>query len=114
MSFARFRSGVNMVPSMKGRFMRVRPSPWLPAIKVVKTTVPTNPQSETLRLFMLDLLPRRLLALHEDALVAALVERERRVDEADVRERLRKVPEGRTGVGVYLLGEEAHVVRVRE
>src|ERR671921_2797858 len=41
-------------PSMKGRFMRVRPSPWLPDSIVVNTTVPTNPQNETLRLFTRD------------------------------------------------------------
>ena len=38
-SLARSRSGVNMVPSMNGRFMRVRPSPWLAADIVVSTTV---------------------------------------------------------------------------
>src|SRR5215212_2843746 len=41
-----------------------------------------------------------------------LGEGERRVDEPDMCERLREVPEGRAGVGVYLLREEAHVVRV--
>src|SRR3712207_8405204 len=36
MSFARSRFGVNMVPSIKGKFIRLRPSPWLPAIRVVR------------------------------------------------------------------------------
>src|SRR5215211_7686303 len=53
-SFARSRFGVNMVPSIKGKFILLRPSPWLPAIRVVRTTVPTNPQSETPRLFISD------------------------------------------------------------
>src|SRR5829696_4752937 len=53
-SFARSRSGVNMVPSIKGKFILLRPSPWLPAIRVVRITVPTNPQRETPCLFMSD------------------------------------------------------------
>ena len=43
-----------------------------------------------------------------------LGEHERHVDDTDVRERLREVPECRAGIWVYLLSEEAHVVRVRE
>src|ERR671933_48678 len=53
-SFARSRFGVNMVPSMKGKFILLKPRCWLPAIKVVRITVPTKPQSETLRLFISD------------------------------------------------------------
>src|SRR3712207_5860904 len=56
----------------------------------------------------------RSIAPREGVFVTVLGEGERRVDEPDVRERLREVPEGRAGVGVYLLGEEAHVVRVSE
>src|SRR5918998_2645195 len=53
-SFARSRFGVNTVPSIKGKFIRLIPSPWLADIKVVRITVPANPQSETPRLFMSD------------------------------------------------------------
>src|SRR5215211_1403747 len=95
-SFARSRLGVNMVPSMKGKFMRLRPSPWLPAIKVVRITVPTNPQSETPRLFIsvLPLLYRSTDVKRPRSLPVS-GERERRIDEPDVRERLREVPECR-------------------
>src|SRR5919112_220382 len=107
-SFARSRFGVNMVPSIKGKFILLRPSPWLPAIKVVRITVPTNPQSETracscqiLRSYMV----RWALSSLACVPFAVFAERERRVDETDVCEGLREVPEGRAGVWVYLLSE---------
>jgi hypothetical protein len=46
--------------------------------------------------------------------VTVLGEHERCVDDTDVRKRLREMPLSRTCLGVYLLSEEAHVVRVRE
>ena len=52
-TLARSRSGVTMVPNMKGMFIRVSPSAWLPASTLVNTTVPTNPQSVTLPLFII-------------------------------------------------------------
>jgi len=36
-----------MLPSMYGRFMREKPSPWLADIRVVRTSVATNPQKMT-------------------------------------------------------------------
>ena len=56
----------------------------------------------------------RSIAPHEGVFVTVLGERERSVDEPDVCERLREVPEGCAGVWVYLLSEQAHVVCVRE
>ena len=56
----------------------------------------------------------RSIAPHEGVFVTVLGERERSVDEPDVCERLREVPEGCPGVWVYLLSEKAHVVCVRE
>src|SRR5215218_3747411 len=104
-SFARSRFGVNIVPSIKGKFILLRPSPWLPAIRVVRASVPTNPQSDTLCLFMCDpptLSPRTVDRPHEGVFVTVLSEREGRVDEPDVRERLGEVSEGCASVGLYL------------
>src|SRR6185369_15616044 len=47
-------------------------------------------------------------------LLLAASERDRRVDEADVGERLREVAELLAGLGIDLLGEEAEVVGARE
>src|SRR5215212_7167739 len=116
-SFARSRFGVNMVPSIKGKFILLRPSPWLPAIRVVRTTVPTNPKArrracscQILRSYIV----RWTRSSRRCFPFTAFAERERRVDETDVCERLREVPECRAGVWVYLFCEEAHVVRVSE
>jgi len=54
------------------------------------------------------------LGIRYSTLLVALGERQGRVYEADVRESLREVPEGRAGVRVYLLGEETHIVCVGE
>ena len=111
---ARSRSGVTIVPSMNGRFIRVRPSAWLPASRVVSTTVADEPPERDAAPFIDILPPPARTRRSAPRSHRALGEGQRRVDQPDVRERLREIPERRPGLRVDLLRIEPNVVRVAE
>ena len=108
-TLARSRFGVTMVPSMKGIFILLRPSAWLPAIRVVRTTRADEPPERDAALVHLRSSTRFSVGvdatLTRPRSVPVFGERERRVDQPDVRECLREVPERGAGLRVDLLGE---------
>src|SRR5215213_2849535 len=101
---AQRRSPIKKVPARNGRLRRDIPMPWAPCRIVVIATVASKPQ---------------IIILQNDGRPVTdigspvwLTRRqcERRVDQANMGERLGKVAEGSSSLGINLLREQSDVV----
>ena len=108
----RSRFGVIIVPRTNGMLILESPSPCAPDITVVSTTVPTKPQSGTPPYSSCgrDVARPKTRARASSVAPPGRREGQRRVDQADMGEGLREVPERRARRLVDLLGEQPQVV----
>src|ERR671937_229526 len=106
---AHLRLPEKKVPTRNGRLMREKPSPRLPSRMDVIATVAMNPQrtrkpSEA----------GNPLDIGQSRSFCCLLDRARRVDQANMGKRLRKVAQRGAAVGIDFLREQAKIVGKRE